>query len=100
LVCDVQLTVNDAKQFIEELEEDSSTEIPKSIRIILESKACRGAIMFGDYLDRDTCHWLISELASCNLPFQCAHGRPTMTILYVLPRASILKPVNVKGHRL
>ena len=37
-----------------------------------------GAIKFGDALTSDECLTLIGQLSQCNLPFQCAHGRPSL----------------------
>jgi len=54
---------------------------PKVVQYILCSKACRGAIMFGDKLDQSECSGLLANLALCELPFQCAHGRPSSTVL-------------------
>jgi DNA mismatch repair protein MLH3 len=34
--------------------------------------------MFNDELSNDQCKALISRLADCSFPFQCAHGRPSM----------------------
>uniref|UniRef100_A0A7S2RKY4 MutL C-terminal dimerisation domain-containing protein n=1 Tax=Mucochytrium quahogii TaxID=96639 RepID=A0A7S2RKY4_9STRA len=51
--------------------------IPPPIRRVIVSKACRGAIKFGDPLSLQECHTLIQDLSRCRLPFQCAHGRPT-----------------------
>ncbi|XP_060520232.1 uncharacterized protein LOC132698264 isoform X2 [Cylas formicarius] len=42
------------------------------------------AIKFGDLLDNKTCSTLISKLSQCTLPFQCAHGRPTLMPLVSL----------------
>lgn len=52
--------------------------IPVVFREIFNSKACRSAIMFGDQLSKEECVLLIKELAECQLPFQCAHGRPSV----------------------
>lgn len=72
---------------------------PKGIMEILKSKACRskifhslqmiisqlthgfyeGAIMFNDKLTLNQCETIVRELAKCNFPFQCAHGR------YIIP---------------
>ena len=60
---------------------------PPSITRILHSKACRGAIMFGTALARQSCVTLLRLLALCSLPFQCAHGRPA-----ILPLCTLLKP--------
>ena len=52
------------------------------------SQACRSAIMFGDALTKAQCSQLLSRLAHTRLPFQCAHGRPSMTPLVTLPPCS------------
>ena len=51
---------------------------PPAFVRVLNSKACRGAIMFGDRLSTPECEGLLLRLLSCALPFQCAHGRPAM----------------------
>jgi DNA mismatch repair protein MLH3 len=43
-----------------------------------------GAIKFGDKLANETSQELLSSLASCDLPFQCAHGRPSIAPLISL----------------
>jgi DNA mismatch repair ATPase MutL len=48
---------------------------------ILCSKACRYAIKFGDELSNEQCEELIAKLKHCSLPFQCAHGRPSIVPL-------------------
>ncbi|KAJ8102858.1 hypothetical protein POJ06DRAFT_265719 [Lipomyces tetrasporus] len=55
--------------------------LPRVILDLLISKACRGAIMFGDSLSEDRCRRLIYDLSKCRFPFQCAHGRPSMVPL-------------------
>lgn len=52
--------------------------VPTVFHEILNSKACRSAVMFGDELTRQECIILISKLSRCHNPFQCAHGRPSM----------------------
>ncbi|OJJ41207.1 hypothetical protein ASPWEDRAFT_34705 [Aspergillus wentii DTO 134E9] len=51
---------------------------PKGIVDLLNSRACRTAIMFNDVLTVDECQNLVTRLARCVFPFQCAHGRPSM----------------------
>ncbi|CAG8891150.1 unnamed protein product [Penicillium egyptiacum] len=51
---------------------------PQGIVDLLNSRACRTAIMFNDPLNIEECQSLVSSLASCAFPFQCAHGRPSM----------------------
>ncbi|XP_069997820.1 DNA mismatch repair protein Mlh3 [Penaeus vannamei] len=52
--------------------------MPKPLMNVLCSQACRGAIKFGDELSYDECKNLVKSLSSCALPFQCAHGRPSI----------------------
>jgi len=54
---------------------------PKGIVDMLNSRACRSAIMFNDMLTNDECRDLINRLSHCAFPFQCAHGRPSMVPL-------------------
>jgi DNA mismatch repair protein MLH3 len=51
---------------------------PQSILDLLNSRACRGAIMFNDPLSLQECEALVIRLSRCAFPFQCAHGRPSM----------------------
>ncbi|XP_039993919.1 DNA mismatch repair protein Mlh3 isoform X2 [Xiphias gladius] len=54
---------------------------PLTVLKVLASLACHGAIKFNDSLSRDECHSLVASLSSCQLPFQCAHGRPSIAPL-------------------
>ncbi|OAP62524.1 hypothetical protein AYL99_04729 [Fonsecaea erecta] len=54
---------------------------PKGIIEMLKSRSCRTAVMFNDHLDTRQCHQLVQSLSQCTFPFQCAHGRPTLTVL-------------------
>lgn len=51
---------------------------PQGIIDLLNSRACRTAIMFNDALSIPECQRLVAQLAQCAFPFQCAHGRPSM----------------------
>lgn len=62
---------------------------PPVITRLLHSRACRSAIMFGDRLSLAQCRDLIEDLKNCQLPFQCAHGRPS-----VVPLAEIRNKGN------
>nr|XP_046268247.1 DNA mismatch repair protein Mlh3 isoform X2 [Scatophagus argus] len=55
--------------------------LPLTVLKVLASLACHGAIKFNDSLTRDECHSLVASLSSCQLPFQCAHGRPSIAPL-------------------
>ncbi|XP_030414987.1 DNA mismatch repair protein Mlh3 isoform X2 [Gopherus evgoodei] len=52
--------------------------LPLTFLKVLASQACHGAIKFNDSLTKDESCQLIEALSSCQLPFQCAHGRPSM----------------------
>ncbi|MCJ1389400.1 DNA mismatch repair protein [Xylographa bjoerkii] len=54
---------------------------PQGILDMLNSRACRSAIMFNDELTFGECERLTKRLAACFFPFQCAHGRPSMVPL-------------------
>ncbi|KAG0368069.1 DNA mismatch repair protein [Gamsiella multidivaricata] len=57
---------------------------PRGILDIVNSKACRGAIMFNDKLSLAQCEGVVRSLAECKFPFQCAHGRPSIVPLTIL----------------
>lgn len=52
--------------------------LPRTIGNVLNSRACRGAIMFGDKLSNQECVDLLKKVSKCKAPFQCAHGRPSI----------------------
>ncbi|OIW27784.1 hypothetical protein CONLIGDRAFT_600043 [Coniochaeta ligniaria NRRL 30616] len=54
---------------------------PQGILDLINSRSCRSAIMFNDYLSKEQCRELVLRLADCVFPFQCAHGRPSMVPL-------------------
>ncbi|XP_058619473.1 DNA mismatch repair protein Mlh3 isoform X2 [Onychostoma macrolepis] len=55
--------------------------LPLTVHNVLASQACHGAIKFNDILSKEECCSLVSSLSSCQLPFQCAHGRPSIVPL-------------------
>ncbi|XP_076017864.1 DNA mismatch repair protein Mlh3 isoform X2 [Genypterus blacodes] len=55
--------------------------LPLTVLKVLASLACHGAVKFNDALSRDECSSLVESLSSCRLPFQCAHGRPSIAPL-------------------
>ncbi|KAK8129917.1 hypothetical protein PG999_002297 [Apiospora kogelbergensis] len=59
---------------------------PQGILDMINSRACRSAIMFNDVLSLGDCEDLLERLADCAMPFQCAHGRPSMVPLVDLGR--------------
>lgn len=69
-----ELTKSDFLSFLTELEQNPTC-IPTPIHSILNSKACRSAIMFGDNLTLEQAEILIQDLSKTKFPFQCAHGK-------------------------
>ena len=67
---------------------------PPSLKRIAASKACRTAVKFGDILDLQKCTDIMSKLSETDLPFQCAHGRPSAVPLLQLqqPRGRSTSP--------
>nr|XP_020446667.1 DNA mismatch repair protein Mlh3 isoform X2 [Monopterus albus] len=55
--------------------------LPLTVLKVLASLSCHGAIKFNDSLSRAECYSLVASLSSCQLPFQCAHGRPSIAPL-------------------
>ncbi|KAG2695162.1 hypothetical protein I3843_07G002300 [Carya illinoinensis] len=74
----VNLSDVDLLEFLQQLADtDGSSTMPPSVLRVLNMKACRGAIMFGDSLLPSECSLIVEELTQTSLCFQCAHGRPT-----------------------
>ncbi|KAF2291688.1 hypothetical protein GH714_028137 [Hevea brasiliensis] len=74
----VNLSDSDLLEFLQQLADtDGSSTMPPSVLRVLNFKACRGAIMFGDSLLPSECALIVEELKQTSLCFQCAHGRPT-----------------------
>jgi DNA mismatch repair protein MLH3 len=57
---------------------------PKGILSLLNSRACRSAIMFNDVLSKEECQELVEKVAETVFPFMCAHGRNSMVPLVYL----------------
>ncbi|BEI84001.1 hypothetical protein CcaverHIS002_0406050 [Cutaneotrichosporon cavernicola] len=60
--------------------------MPQEMVELANSKACRGAIMFEDRLDTDQCERLVGQLGAARNPWICAHGRPTLAPLTLIPQ--------------
>jgi DNA mismatch repair protein MLH3 len=54
---------------------------PEGLIDLINSRACRSAVMFNDELSLDECKKLMRKLSECVFPFICAHGRPSMVPL-------------------
>lgn len=58
-----------------------SANLPKTLVDAISSRACKSAVKFGDTLNFHEMHYLIAQLSGCEMPFQCAHGRPSIVPL-------------------
>lgn len=75
------------KSKLKEISKDwwlSIQSIPTILIELMNSNACRDAIMFGDKLTKEECELLIKDLQKCKNPFYCAHGRPSIVPIYNL----------------
>lgn len=73
------------KEYLDTLENGGSDRaVPPLLQQLIASLACRNAIKFGDELTMDECHTMMENLLKTKLPFQCAHGRPSMVPLALL----------------
>ncbi|KAI9552299.1 putative MLH3 [Daphnia sinensis] len=73
----------------------STCVLPVQIRNVLNSLACHGAIKFGDELSLLQCTQLVRALSQCDVPFQCAHGRPLLAPLLELGELNALVPFEM-----
>ncbi|KAF2467130.1 uncharacterized protein BDR25DRAFT_305903 [Lindgomyces ingoldianus] len=64
---------------------------PQGLVDLINSRACRSAIMFNDELTMEQCEGLVVKLSKCVFPFMCAHGRPSMVPLIDLDDAEVRK---------
>ncbi|KAI9206235.1 uncharacterized protein BJ171DRAFT_499175 [Polychytrium aggregatum] len=81
--------------------EPSSTHTcPRSLMEVLNSKACRSAIMFGDRLSTSRCVEMVERLKMCKFPFQCAHGRPSMIPVAQIPNRPLVQDKKYQIKRL
>ena len=86
-------------QTVQQIKESqgSNLALPPLLVDYLHSKACHGAIRFGNELTPQQCIVLIKQLSVCDLPFQCAHGRPSFAPIIKLKDEQLAK---FKGLRL
>ena len=72
-------TPTDLKLYLHQLQATCGTNAlpPVAVRV-LNSKACRSAIMFGDALDEEERREVLEGLRETRLYEICAHGRPTV----------------------
>jgi len=70
---------------------------PAFVKRVLASHACRYAVMFGDELGPRRCAEMVAALAGCDVPFICAHGRPS--VVPVVDLTSVVAPAGERERR-
>ncbi|XP_050300717.1 uncharacterized protein LOC126739195 [Anthonomus grandis grandis] len=96
----LNLLIKDTVHFLKTTRGSAINHLPKIIQNIINHKACRAAIKFGTELSKRKCQNLLAGLAKCQLPFQCAHGRPTLAPILSLGKVPAMtkkvRNVNLK----
>eukprot|EP00981_Chlorochromonas_danica_P010375 scaffold3161_cov247-Ochromonas_danica.AAC.10 len=64
---------------------------PPAFHRIAASKACRGAVTFNTALSNEACEKLLTRLSCTELPFQCAHGRPSAVPLVEMSKLASIE---------
>ncbi|XP_056637514.1 uncharacterized protein LOC130445711 isoform X1 [Diorhabda sublineata] len=77
----IKIMINEVLELLKSTRAATLKILPRVVQNIVNLEACRGAIKFGDYLNKKKCTDLLQKLSLTELPFQCAHGRPTVTPL-------------------
>ena len=71
------------EELIDSLEDSFGfTKLEEHYTEIAESMACRGSIKAGDSLGQEEMQILLRDLARCENPFHCPHGRPILVEMY------------------
>lgn len=61
---------------------------PSKVGAMLAMRACKSSITMGKPLDHARMKRLLAGLSELRAPWSCAHGRPTLRHLCVLPQAA------------
>lgn len=99
-VAGVQLSAADLSEWLHALAQGAAArEGPLAARRTLASRACRGAIMFGDELRTWEGRALLAALGATRQPLACAHGRPTAAPLVNLDALTARLEAGDRGWR-
>lgn len=86
-------------QMVDQIRDSKGSNLALPVKLVnyLHSRACHGAIRFGDELTLEQCQMIIDQLSHCDLPFQCAHGRPSFApIIKIKENAPVQAANNVE----
>eukprot|EP00884_Botryococcus_braunii_P021918 jgi/Botrbrau1/840/Bobra.0352s0034.1 len=85
-------------EFLKQLDDTSgAVKMPDSVVRLLNSRACRSAIMFGDPLSSTQTTALVDALKDTRLSFICAHGRPTLAAMLDVTHVHRLQQLHGGG---
>eukprot|EP01031_Cornospumella_fuschlensis_P030116 gene30116-36381_t len=96
-VLDEDLTVPDLMEYCHDLMKSNLPDHmvrPSAIARVLASKACRTAVKFNTILTRERAMEMLAALGDTDMPFQCAHGRPSVVPLAELSRLKSGHPME------
>lgn len=100
-VLDEALTAADLLEFCNHIQRHptmpSALLKPPAVHRIAASRACRGAVKFNTVLSHTECRDMMDSLCKTNMPFQCAHGRPSVVPVADISR--IAGNVSKQGKR-
>jgi len=75
----------------------SITRLPKAIAMFA-SRACRGSIMIGTALSKNEQEGILKKLDKTEIPWNCAHGRPTMSHIRNLTKSLVDDDNDIAKH--
>ncbi|MBW3015971.1 DNA mismatch repair endonuclease MutL [Candidatus Woesearchaeota archaeon] len=78
LVIKRQLTKDSVLDIVDELRNSKFKTIEEIKEKIITRMACRKSVKQGERIEKAEMYKIIKELHSCELPYTCPHGRPTM----------------------
>jgi len=80
VIMDLIQTTEDIKNLFDEMRKDIATipDINERLDLILKTMACHSAVRGGDSVSIEKTIAILEQLSTCNQPFTCPHGRPTI----------------------
>lgn len=87
-ICETEVHIDRVEHLVAYLDTlargSAPASLPRPILDALASVSCHSAVRFGDKLTHEQCVSIVRALEECEIPFNCAHGRPSIVPLVVL----------------
>lgn len=96
IICFDQHAVDERIRFEKLLDDPALRDEPIDT---LKTRACRGAIRFGDKLGLESCRTLLRRLLRCKVPFKCAHSRCSIQVLESIDKILIEDRAKEKSRK-